>query len=83
MTGSRDDSPDPQVAGGRPRYNGSSEPEFSTGDKVYLLKGGTKTGPYKVESVTDGGQFTLCEIETGTSLNNGDAVDASDLEKAT
>ncbi|KAH8895993.1 hypothetical protein GQ53DRAFT_640491, partial [Thozetella sp. PMI_491] len=56
------------------------ESEFSIGDKVYLIKSGTKTGPYKVETVTDSGKFTLCEVETGESINNGDVVEASDLD---
>jgi hypothetical protein len=50
------------------------------GDKVYLLNGGSREGPYVVASVTSG-KYTL-SLENGKAVRNGEEIDIDYLGAA-
>ncbi|OTB18769.1 hypothetical protein K445DRAFT_19377 [Daldinia sp. EC12] len=58
------------------------KPEFSVGDKVYLLNSdGSRDGPYIVASVISAGKYTL-SLDTGIPVRNGDEISGDELEEA-
>jgi hypothetical protein len=50
------------------------------GDKVYLLNGGSREGPYVIASVTSG-KYTL-SLENGEAVRNGEEINIDYLEAA-
>ncbi|KAE8442779.1 hypothetical protein EG329_002867 [Mollisiaceae sp. DMI_Dod_QoI] len=58
----------------------AQKPEFYVGDKVYLLNGESREGPYVIASVTSG-KYTL-SLENGKAVKNGEEIDIDYLEAA-
>lgn len=50
------------------------------GDKVYLLSGGSREGPYVIASVNLG-KYTL-SFENGEAVRNSEEIDKDYLEEA-
>jgi hypothetical protein len=50
------------------------------GDKVYLLNGGSREGPYVIASVASG-KYTL-SLEDGKAVRNGEEINVEYLETA-
>jgi len=50
------------------------------GDKVYLLNGGSREGPYVIASVASG-KYTL-SLENGEAVRNGEEISIDYLEAA-
>ncbi|KAI0193865.1 hypothetical protein F4808DRAFT_441693 [Astrocystis sublimbata] len=73
MSNPRPDSPDFEFRddGGRPKvvtYITTSR--YRTGDRVYLLVGAAREGPYMIATVPSAGNYTLC-FDNGQAARNG------------
>ncbi|KAI9764952.1 MAG: hypothetical protein M1840_007977 [Geoglossum simile] len=55
--------------------------KFHVGDKVYLLNGGSREGPYVIASFSSDGKYTL-SLENGKAIGNGQEISTDYLEAA-
>ncbi|KAG4426846.1 hypothetical protein IFR04_000277 [Cadophora malorum] len=58
----------------------ANKPDFHVGDKVYLLSGGARGGPYVIASVNSR-KYTL-SLENGEAVRNGEEIEVDYLEAA-
>ncbi|KAI0100315.1 hypothetical protein GGR51DRAFT_564127 [Nemania sp. FL0031] len=57
--------------GGRPKVNGYvTTSKYRVDDRVYIVEGTTREGPYKIETVPYAGKYTLC-YDNGHTAKNG------------
>ncbi|KAI0544754.1 hypothetical protein F4679DRAFT_512416 [Xylaria curta] len=81
MSNPRPDSPDFDFCNdrGRPKvvaYVTTSK--YTTGDKVYVMVGTAREGPYQIATVPSAGKYTLC-FENGQSAKNGAEITEESL----
>ncbi|KAH8896960.1 hypothetical protein GQ53DRAFT_531154 [Thozetella sp. PMI_491] len=74
--------PEIKIVGERPSYKSTARSSFHSGDRVFWVDGEDRKGPYLISSPSDDGGYTLCELDGVTPVNDGAAVDGSDLEDA-
>ncbi|KAF8851292.1 hypothetical protein BDZ45DRAFT_679219 [Acephala macrosclerotiorum] len=67
--------------GERPKYKSSGQSKYFVGDKVYLIVGSSRNGPYVIEKVVRRKVYTL-SYENGDAANDGLEVVEAELEKA-
>lgn len=58
----------------------TQNPVFNVGDGVYLLRNGSREGPFVIATVGTG-KYTLSR-ENGEAVGNGEEIDAEYLEAA-
>ncbi|KAI8625881.1 hypothetical protein F5Y19DRAFT_479218 [Xylariaceae sp. FL1651] len=68
-------------AGGRPRIQKSAGPKFRVNDRVYVSSGRALLGPYRVSSVPNSQQYTLCD-DDGYNIENGRLFGENELQWA-
>ncbi|GAW19537.1 hypothetical protein ANO14919_090250 [Xylariales sp. No.14919] len=69
-------------SGGRPRIQKYADNKFRVNDRVYFSSGRGLLGPYLVSRVPSARNYTLCDPNDGTPIENGRVFGENELQWA-